>query len=151
MATSTCYVVAHPLRATSNQVVSAHCVHSKNPNDTVNLYWTLHLNSTLARGIESSSLLTAFQLERPSSRNLPAQVGGLSFSEQATVHDEIVPQSPYLRYEACGGWLDIRDLGAVSRGAPAPSGRRSNSVGFQDHQRGVVMRRRYCACEIRSH
>jgi hypothetical protein len=59
----------------------------------------------------------------------------------------------FFKFEMCGGWFDMRDLGAVldQRGAPAPSCMRSRAVASQDHQRRLVRGRRdetgaFCVC-----
>jgi hypothetical protein len=48
----------------------------------------------------------------------------------------------FFRYEACGDWFDMRDLGAVldhEEPLPHPMG---DAVASLDHQRSVVTRRR---------
>jgi len=83
----------------------------------------------------------------PRGKIIGKQVGGPPLSD--TDH--------FWKCEACGGWFDMRDLGAVlSRGATAASVVRSSAVASQGHQRSVVMRRRdergtICACQVRGH
>jgi hypothetical protein len=50
----------------------------------------------------------------------------------------------FWKCEACGGYFDMRDLGAVfDHEEPLPHrGVRSGAVASLDHQRGVVIRRR---------
>jgi hypothetical protein len=50
----------------------------------------------------------------------------------------------FWKCKSCGGYFDMRDLGAVlDHEEPLPpSGMRSSAVASQDHQRSVVMRRR---------
>ncbi len=49
----------------------------------------------------------------------------------------------FFKCEACGGYFDGRDLGAVlEHEEPCPSGMRSGAVALQDHRRGGGVRRR---------